>query len=396
MAHQVHQVNTKCLMAARLEVAFEAWHSIDTARTIYIGDLPESTCKDELMHEMSVYGRVQKLVIAKDPKTKKAKGYGKVVYLHPEAANAALAAQTGYIGGIPFKINGWIDPLTYIEERNLKAFRKVYVKHKSVHTKENLLDYFQRFGQVEEIDMRFNFKSNRSRHFCYIVFRNERTAKTVASSLHKLMGQELFCEMCRPADPLSTMTVMPSNNNMDRDSEYRSAIKKAWPSDSRLTGVRKVHRNDSIVLGQPHKIITNKEKRLLSCSELRQQHPGKHYSANFCLTPAKNQITSLNMITKRQDIMDKQYGVHHACPDDFQVEPRVPPMGRQSSKGNIILEDHMIKPTSVWYHIAKSRLIELKHRDKHNIVLRRFKASEARDQPRAVLEQRTLEQRQGF
>lgn len=373
MTHQVNQVNKTCSMAARLEVAFEAWRSVDTARTVFLGELPETTNRSELLQTLSNFGKVQKLVLPKEPKTKRLKGHGKAVYLDPQGAKAALEAGEGTVSGVRFEIKGWVDPITYIQQRDMKAHRKVYVKHKSVHTEKILIDYFQKFGPIEDIDMRFNFNSNRSRNFCYIVFKYQKSARAAASFMHELMGQVMLCEMCRPSNPLGTVTILPSNSNIDV--ECRPASDKIWHNLTQLHTMDRGPDYDSLIWEQQLKKAQNNESGPFTSTELRQ--PAKnsnsyHYDLNGHY---KNKITSLNQITKGYP---KEYQIMNppqAAIADKCQQLWLPPTASiyRLSLIDCMLQDHDTKPTSSHYSSKKSKLIELMHREDDNVFFKRIK-----------------------
>lgn len=379
MAQQVNQVSKASSMAARLEAAFEAWSSVDTSRTVFLGDLPENVNRSELLDILSRFGRVQKIVLPKEPKTKKFKGHGKAVFFDPEGAQGALAASTAVVSGHEFQIKNWVDPLTYIHQRDMKAHRKVYVKHKSIHTKESLIKYFQKFGPIEEIDMRFNFNSNRSRNFCYIVFSNSQAAHAAATTSHELMGQIILCEMCRPTDPLGTLTILPSEQNLDKQKDSTLQPEKIWHNIKQLNGVGRKVESDSLIWSQQIKKASKRQKAPYTCTELRQpaQNRQMYYNENF-LQPLANvkHLTSLCNIQRRQkkqQIKCKQrlvYGCNHA---ESWFEPNLDLYRLPSIETK--LDDHFTKPTSSRYSKQKTDTIELLHREDENIFFKRIRPS---------------------
>lgn len=379
--NQVNQVSKASSMAARLEAAFEAWSSVDTSRTVFLGELPLATNRNELLETLSIFGNVHKLVLPKEPKTKKLKGHGKAVYFDPEGARAALAAKVAMVGGQRFEIKEWVDPLTYIHQRDMKAHRKVYVKHKSVHTKEILLHYFQQFGAIEEIDMRFNFNSNRSRNFCYIIFRNHSSALMAASGSHELMGQIVLCEMCRPTNPLGTITILPSDNNLENDYERTRNPEKVWQTIKQIQQKERQSEHGSLVWDLQMQKASRKEKEAFTCTEFRQiAQNGRFYPVSLSSQP-RNRLTSLSMIPNRLDIGGQAIGEKkvYGCNDPEPWFPPSPDLYRLPSI-DTKQEDHFIKPTSRRYSKQKTSKIELLHRENENVFFKKIKPLTSSDQ----------------
>lgn len=373
MAHQVNQVNKASIMAARLDAAFESWSSVDTSRTVFLGDIPENISRSELQETLNRFGKVLKIALPKELKTKKLKGHGKAVFSDTYGASRALAAKTALVGGHRFQIKSWVDPLTYIQQRDMKAHRKVYIKHKSIHTRESLLHYFQRFGPIEEIDMRFKFNSNHPRNFGYIVFKNDQSAQAAASCSHELLGQIILCEMCRPTDPMGTLTILPSDNNLDHRCDTMLQPDKFWHSIKHLHSIDGPGQISSLIWDEKTQRDPKKETGTYTCQDFKKISSNKIAHAKRNLIKPQNQMTSLNTIPNAQSIGQKQfkgkvYGCNH--PEvRFKYNPdlhRLPSIDTQ-------LEEHTTKPTSSKYSTHKRDFINQLHKEFDNIVFTKIR-----------------------
>lgn len=353
------QLSNTSTMNARLEAAFESWSAVDTTRTVYLGNLPEYVYKTELQEILSHYGKVEKIALSKEQKTKKFKGYGKAIFADPQGAKAALAAGKAFLGFQLFQIKKWIDPLTYINQRDMKAHRKVYLKHKSVHTKESLLDYFQRFGPIEEIDMRFNYNSTRSRNFCYIVFRSSKAAQAAANIAHELLGQMIICEMCRPTNPLRSLTIIPNDTKIETENDHYLQKDKNWQDIKQYESAGRPD-VDSIIW------------RHLPKNNYKLVHPKKSNIGD----PIKpiNEITSLNIIARRKKIYQKQaknrqvYGCNHA-ESWLQIDQDNYRLQYMDANPDF----HFTKPTSSRYSKFKTGIIESLHKQNNNILFKKLR-----------------------
>jgi RNA recognition motif-containing protein len=177
----------------------EAFLHEDAAKIVFLGGLPLTTTKEKIVSYLKRFGELERIVLPRDPISKRIKGYGKATYKESQSAQLALSHEAHWLKGIRFGVMRWLDSPDYEKLRKNLSQRKVYVKHRPQHTKEALLSYFEQFGHVEAIDMRLSFSSNKPRNFCYVVFESADDAlRVVNSSEHLLNGLPLLCEMCKP------------------------------------------------------------------------------------------------------------------------------------------------------------------------------------------------------
>ena|SRR3990167_8163577 len=171
----------------------------DTAKTVFLGGLPLSSTKEKIISYLRRFGKLERIVLPRDPVSKRIKGYGKAIFTDSRSAQLALDTKEHWLKGIKFGVMPWLESSEYEQMRTDLVQRKVYVKHRSQHTKEALLAYFEQFGHVEAIDMRLSFSSNKPRNFCYVVFESSQSALAVINTLeHLLDGLPVLCEMCKP------------------------------------------------------------------------------------------------------------------------------------------------------------------------------------------------------
>lgn len=393
MAHSVNKLPSG---TARLEAAIESWRSVDTSRTVFLGGLPPSICKTDLMSYLTLFGKVHKLVLPKEPKTKKLKGHGKVIFNEPVSAARALEDTQHAIGESSFEIRQWVDPLTYIQQRDMKAGRKVYVKHKSVHTREVLLDYFGQFGSIEEVDMRFNFNSNRSRNFCYIIFEEESAAEVAANQQHEIVGLIVICEMCRPADAVNAIAKSLTEKDIGKIGT-EATTSPAWNPASR----NQIERTCSINSLTLPKVSFSKTNKISStCQDFRAPPAQSDYhsiSASQLLRTKIKKVGQSSMMSSGN--LREVFGSNGNHQLEDQSIPKVgliikghcaPLMGiaegnsaswqnlspplRLISKLKESPSEHHRKPTSKRYPSSKRQVIEFLHRENDNLCFNQFKS----------------------
>ena len=171
----------------------------DATRTVFLGGLPLTSTREKIVSYLKKFGELERIVLPRDPVSKRIKGYGKAIYKDSRAAQQALEFQGHSLKGVAFGVMPWLGVSDYENMRANLSSRKVYVKHRPQHTKEVLLAYFEQFGHVEAIDMRLSFSSNKPRNFCYVVFESPHSALQVVNQPeHLLGGLPLLCEMCKP------------------------------------------------------------------------------------------------------------------------------------------------------------------------------------------------------
>lgn len=74
----------------------------------------------------------------------------------------------------------------------------VFVRTQSSIRKEALYSYFNKFGPIRRIEMKFDPTRKIPRNFCYVIFENpESQKKALQLNKHEAFGKQLLCKPCR-------------------------------------------------------------------------------------------------------------------------------------------------------------------------------------------------------
>ena len=169
-------------------------------RLVFLGGLPLTVGRRDIFEYLSKFGIIDRLILPINTDSGLLKGHGKVIFIDKEGRDAALAAKQHTIKGVKFGITPWIEPTQYFKQRVEDSKRKLFVKHKTRHTEEELTHYFRQFGEVTRIDMRKNPTTNKSRNFCYVYFADERAvARALEVAGHTVRDMPLVCLPCIPS-----------------------------------------------------------------------------------------------------------------------------------------------------------------------------------------------------
>ena len=169
-------------------------------RTVFLGGIPLRSTQKEILDYLLLFDSVVSLVMPRDRKTGQLKGYAKVTLATENGVNRILQEAKHNIGGLQVGITKWRSQSEYLTNKDQLITRKIYVKYPSSVSKQQLYEYFKKFGAIREIDLKTDPFTKKDRHFCYVVFDAEQAAEDVVHHKdHTIDDQTLICEMSKPA-----------------------------------------------------------------------------------------------------------------------------------------------------------------------------------------------------
>ncbi|MCP9265353.1 hypothetical protein DINM_020628 [Dirofilaria immitis] len=144
-------------------------------RKLFIGGLSHETTDDQLRQYYSQWGTVVDCIVIRDPQTKYSRGFGFVTFATIQMAEAAMADRPHTIN------NKVVDPK--------RAIPRI---HWAWHTVDDLRQYFDNFGTVEQVEILGN-----PRGLGFVVFENKSSADKCLEhgKIHIINGQK--CEITR-------------------------------------------------------------------------------------------------------------------------------------------------------------------------------------------------------
>ncbi|RWR75807.1 UBP1-associated protein 2A [Cinnamomum micranthum f. kanehirae] len=170
-------------------------------RKVFVHGLGWDTNAETLTAAFSKYGEIEDCNAVRDKISGKSKGYGFILFKHRSGARAALkepqkkignrmtACQLASTGPVPSAP----PPAPPVSEYTQ---RKIYVSNVSADIDpQKLLQFFQKFGEVEEGPLGLDKQTGKPKGFCLFVYRSVEGSRKALEEPHKnFEGHILHCQ----------------------------------------------------------------------------------------------------------------------------------------------------------------------------------------------------------
>lgn len=143
----------------------------EPVRKLFIGGLDYRTTDESLKQHFEQFGTVVDVVVMKDPKTKRSRGFGFITYSRSFMVDKAQAAR-------PHKVDGRVvEPKRAVPRQDIgrpeagASVKKLFVGGiKDDHEDEDLRDYFSQFGNVTTVNIVNDKDNGKKRGFAFVEF----------------------------------------------------------------------------------------------------------------------------------------------------------------------------------------------------------------------------------
>lgn len=168
-------------------------------RTVFIGGISLKSTPQDIIDYASLFDDVEYVLLPKSAKTRHLKGYAKVRFKTVDGASRIVSFSGHVIAGLNVGVSPWTTNEEYLKTKEILSSRKVYVKFKERLGVENVKNYFSKFGEIQQIDIKKHPLTGRFRDFGYIIFGSPEAAQqATADEIHFINNEKVKAQICRP------------------------------------------------------------------------------------------------------------------------------------------------------------------------------------------------------